>query len=372
MISSHSFTHWNNLLVSHCFQLWHWSLQPTTTYHLHTPCQWFLGELRRTPSSRGQLGGLVHWHLSQCSPAALSVWHSAILSCNLYSSSYNPGTDCLPDPTNFLPGCCNLGAQYYMPTPSFCSVVWDSPGIGHQEWSMVYPFTSYTACPNHLVSLIPVTFILNLFSSCTISIALRSTVTPLELDLTTLVAMLPSTSNTRCVIFAWPWQLCPWWFRLWCFPELGAIWLSVLCKLGYTLRACKTTSVQSHSTFHAATDMSERILCDTINGTVASASHVSQLDRLIHCFRGILRGGMTGLHPTHTHTHTLSRVKNSSLSCNAIYIHWWGVEMSKVILSECSTKSTAQSLGSIHRGHKATYRLLLRIDHYKRITVQHN
>ena len=46
--------------------------------------------------------------------------------------------------------------------------------------------------------------------------------------------------------------------------------------------------------------------------------------------------------------------------------------MSKVILSECSTKSTAQSLGSIHRSHKATYRLLLIIDHYKRITVQHN
>ena len=41
--------------------------------------------------------------------------------------------------------------------------------------------------------------------------------------------------------------------------------------------------------------------------------------------------------------------------------------MSKVILSECFTKvimqcfakNTAQSLGSIHRGRKATYRLLL-------------
>ena len=71
----------------------------------------------------------------------------------------------------------------------------------------------------------------------------------------------------------------------------------------------------------------------------------------------------------------VGEMKISSLSCNAMqytYTTQWGVEMSKVILSECSTKSTAQSLGSIHRGHKATYKLLLILDHYKRITIQHS
>ena len=69
-------------------------------------------------------------------------------------------------------------------------------GIGPPEWNMVYPSTSYTTCPNHLFSLIPVTFILNLFSSCTSNVALWSAVTPLELGLATLVEMLPSASTS--------------------------------------------------------------------------------------------------------------------------------------------------------------------------------
>ena len=35
---------------------------------------------------------------------------------------------------------------------------------------------------------------------------------------------------------------------------------SYSCKLEYTLRTCKTTVVQTHSTFHAAIDKSEGIL----------------------------------------------------------------------------------------------------------------
>lgn len=44
------------------------------------------------------------------------------------------------------------------------------------------------------------------------------------------------------------------------------------------------------------------------NGTLGSASHVCQLDRLIYCFRGVPGGGMTKLDPPpqHTHIHLLS------------------------------------------------------------------
>ena len=60
------------------------------------------------------------------------------------------------------------------------------------EYDVLFHFIH--CLPKPLGLIIPVTFILNLFSSCTMSIDLQSTVTPLELGLATLFAMLPSQS----------------------------------------------------------------------------------------------------------------------------------------------------------------------------------
>ena len=94
-----------------------------------------------------------------------------------------------------------------MPTPSFHSAVWDFSWewTSRVEYGVLFHFIH--CLPEPLGLIIPVTFILNLFSSCTMSIDLQSTVTPLELGLATLFAMLPSASqvsvysSTQSVVF---------------------------------------------------------------------------------------------------------------------------------------------------------------------------
>ena len=68
-------------------------------------------------------------------------------------------------------------------------------GIGQPECRIKKSSTSYTAFPNHLLSLMPTTLISNLLNSCSINITFLSTGTPLQHCLVTSVARLPSDST---------------------------------------------------------------------------------------------------------------------------------------------------------------------------------